>query len=147
MEFESEIPPSGNPDSDKKQHALAAIARQYQTYAIENELVTKNSEARLLVSAVKPGSIDINLVPDLVSTVAMAGPLLAPLIDKLELIEKFGKHLKSLIDLFAKKREATAGDNISVNGLTPTITTRALTGTLSYKPYSCILRLHTHRRR
>jgi hypothetical protein len=44
----------------------------------------------------------------------MAGPLLAPLIDKFELIEKFGKHLKSLIDLFAKKRETTAGDNISV---------------------------------
>ncbi|WP_018320059.1 hypothetical protein [Bradyrhizobium sp. WSM2793] len=62
--------------------ALAAIARQYQTYAVENELATKNSEARLLVSVVKPGSIDINLVPDLVSTVAMAGPLLAPLIDK-----------------------------------------------------------------
>ncbi|MBB4261837.1 MULTISPECIES: hypothetical protein [unclassified Bradyrhizobium] len=94
--------------------ALAAIARQYQTYAVENELATKNSEARLLVSVVKPGSIDINLVPDLVSTVAMAGPLLAPLIDKVELIEKFGKHLKSLIDLFAKKREATAADNISI---------------------------------
>ncbi|KRP94637.1 hypothetical protein AOQ72_26150 [Bradyrhizobium yuanmingense] len=94
--------------------ALAAIARQYQAYAVENELATKNSEARLLVSVVKPGSIDINLVPDLVSTVAMAGPLLAPLIDKFELIEKFGKHLKSLIDLFSKKREATAGDNISI---------------------------------
>ncbi|OPY99993.1 hypothetical protein A5906_24520 [Bradyrhizobium sacchari] len=94
--------------------ALTAIARQYQAYAIENELASKNSEARLLVSAVKPGSIDINLVPDLTSMVVMAGPLLAPLIDKLELIEKFGKHLKSLIDLFAKKRETTAGDNITI---------------------------------
>lgn len=95
--------------------ALAAVARQYQAYAVENQLASKNSEARLLVSAVKPGSIDINLVPDVISTAAMAGgPLLAPLIDKLELIEKFGKHLKSLIDLFAKKREATAGDNITV---------------------------------
>ncbi|WP_038956351.1 hypothetical protein [Bradyrhizobium japonicum] len=94
--------------------ALTAIARQYQAYAVENELASKNSEARLLVSAVKPGSIDINLVPDLTSMVVMAGPLLAPLIDKLELIEKFGKHLKSLIDLFAKKRETTAGDNITV---------------------------------
>lgn len=94
--------------------ALTAIAHQYQAYAVENELASKNSEARLLVSAVKPGSIDINLVPDLTTMVAMAGPLLAPLIDKLELIEKFGKHLKSLIDLFAKKRETTAGDNITV---------------------------------
>lgn len=94
--------------------ALTAIAHQYQAYAVENELAFKNSEARLLVSAVRPGSIDINLVPDLTTMIAMAGPLLAPLIDKLELIEKFGKHLKSLIDLFAKKRETTDRDNITV---------------------------------
>ncbi|MET4603439.1 hypothetical protein ABIB90_002917 [Bradyrhizobium sp. JR4.1] len=94
--------------------ALTAIAHQYQAYAVENELASKNSEARLLVSAVRPGSIDINLVPDLTTMIAMAGPLLAPLIDKLELIEKFGKHLKSLIDLFAKKRETTDRDNITV---------------------------------
>jgi hypothetical protein len=91
--------------------ALGAIARQYQSYALENELASKSSEARLLVSSVSPGSIDINFVPDFVYTISAAGPLLAPLIDKYELIEKFGKRLKSLLDLFSKKE---VPENVSI---------------------------------
>ena len=32
MEFESEIPPTGNPDSGKKQHALAGNARAWEKF-------------------------------------------------------------------------------------------------------------------
>lgn len=40
--------------------------------------------------------------------------MLAPLFDKAELIAKFGKALKGLFDLFGKKKESKAGDDISV---------------------------------
>jgi hypothetical protein len=59
----------------------------------------------LLVSSVAPGSIDISLYPDLITHLA-ALPMLAPLIDKAELIAKFGKALKTLFDLFAKKEKS-----------------------------------------
>jgi hypothetical protein len=93
--------------------ALGALARRYQAFAVDNDLAKKPSDARLLVSSVAPGSIDISLYPDLTTHLA-ALPMLAPLIDKAELIAKFGKALKSLFDAFAKKKESEAGDNISV---------------------------------
>jgi hypothetical protein len=92
--------------------ALGALARQYQAFAVENQLAKKPSDARLLVSSVSPGSIDISLYPDLVAYLA-ALPMLAPLFDKAELISKFGKTLKALFELF-KKKESEAGDDISV---------------------------------
>jgi hypothetical protein len=93
--------------------ALGSLARQYQAFAVRNELAKKPSDARLLVSSVAPGSIDIALYPDLVTHLTALG-MFAPLIDKAELIAKFGKALKSLFDLFAKKRASEAGDIISV---------------------------------
>jgi hypothetical protein len=92
--------------------ALGALARQYQTFAVENRLAKKPSDARLLVSSVAPGSIDISLYPDLVAYLA-AAPMLA-LIEKAELIAKFGKALKTLFELFAKKKESEADDEVSV---------------------------------
>jgi hypothetical protein len=92
--------------------ALGALARQYQTFAVQNQLAKKPSDARLLVSSVAPGSIDISLYPDLAAYLA-AIPMLAPLIDKAELITKFGKMLKGLFELFAKKKDGT-GDDVTV---------------------------------
>jgi len=93
--------------------ALGALARRYQAFAVENQLAKKPSEARLLVSSVAPGSIDISLYPDLMSHLA-AAPMLAPLLDKAELITKFGKGLKALFALFAKRKEGEAGDDVTV---------------------------------
>jgi hypothetical protein len=93
--------------------ALGSLARQYQDFAVENNLAAKTSDARLLVSSVSPGSIDINFVPDLVFAAAQAGPLLAPLIDQVDLIVKFGGYLKSLLDFF-KKEEKALTEAISV---------------------------------
>ena len=92
--------------------ALGALARRYQAFAVENQLAKKPSDARLLVSSVAPGSIDISLYPDLVTHLA-AMPMLAPLIDKAELIAKFGKALKILLEIFAKKKDET-GDDVTV---------------------------------
>src|ERR1700716_22635 len=93
--------------------ALGALARRYQAFAVQNQLAKKPSDARLLVSSVAPGSIDISLYPDLMTHLASVG-MFAPLIDKAELIAKFGKALKGLFDLFAKKKESGAGEDISV---------------------------------
>lgn len=93
--------------------ALGALDRQYQTFAVENQLAKKPADARLLVSSVAPGSIDISLYPDLVDYLA-ALPMLAPLVDKAELITKFGKVLKGLFELFTKKKGGEAGDDVSV---------------------------------
>jgi hypothetical protein len=93
--------------------ALGALARRYQAFAVENQLAKKPSEARLLVSSVAPGSIDISLYPDLMSHLA-AAPMFAPLLDKAELITKFGKGLKALFALFAKRKEGEAGDDVTV---------------------------------
>jgi hypothetical protein len=89
--------------------ALGALARQYQSFAVENQLARKPSDARLLVSSVAPGSIDISLYPDLAAYLA-AIPMLVPLIDKAELITKFGKSLKNLFELFKKKDGEPGGD-------------------------------------
>src|SRR6266849_725904 len=78
--------------------ALGSLARQYQDFAVENNLAERSVDARLLISSVSPGSIDINFVPDLMFAAKQAGPLLAPLIDQMGLIVKFGAHLKALID-------------------------------------------------
>jgi hypothetical protein len=93
--------------------ALGALARQYQAFAVQNKLAKKPSDARLLVSSVAPGSIDISLYPDLAAYLA-AVPMLA-LIEKAELIAKFGSALKALFEFFAKKKkEGDTGDDVSV---------------------------------
>jgi hypothetical protein len=64
------------------------------------ELATKTADARLFVSSVSPGSIDISFLPDIVVGAAVA---FAPLVDKFEAVQKYGKRIKSLLDFFAKK--------------------------------------------
>jgi hypothetical protein len=93
--------------------ALGTLNRQYQTFAVQNQLAKKPSDARLLVSSVARGSIDISLYPDLAAYLAVA-PMLAPLVDKAEFITKFGKTLKALFELFTKKKESEAGDDVCV---------------------------------
>lgn len=93
--------------------ALGSLAHQYQKFALENDLAKKPADARLLVTSVAPGSIDISLLPDLTTYLAAAG-MLAPLIDKTELIVKFGKSLKSLFELFQKKKAGEPTAEITV---------------------------------
>lgn len=105
------LEPSESIEVSELTGALTALVRQYQTFAVQNQLAKKPSDARLLVSSVAPGSIDISLYPDLMSHLA-ALPMLVPLIEKAELIAKFGNTLKALFELFTKKHEAR--DDISV---------------------------------
>jgi hypothetical protein len=86
--------------------ALNSLGRQYQNFAVKNHLARKTTEARLLVNSVSPGSIDISFLPDY-DQIAIAAGLLTALIDKAELIAKFAKSLKGLLDYFKKDKAGT----------------------------------------
>jgi hypothetical protein len=81
--------------------ALGALGRQYQIFAEDQGLVGRAGDARLLIASVKPGSIDINFLPDL-STV---GVLIAPLINETDLLIKFAERIKALLAFFASEKK------------------------------------------
>lgn len=78
--------------------SLGALARQYEAFAAEQGIGGKGSEPKLLVASVSPGSIDINFVPEL----AVAGALVYPLIDQVELLTKFAGQIKKLFEFFKR---------------------------------------------
>jgi hypothetical protein len=78
---------------------LTSIDRQYQKFSRNLKYRTGG---RLLVASVTSGSIDINLIPDLMTANI---PFLMPLIDNAKLFLEFGKNLKSLFD-FVRSKEA-----------------------------------------
>ena len=71
--------------------ALSALSRQYNLYVDRQRYFEKAGDARLLVSSVSPGSIDINFVPDLSSAIAFA----APIVSDLKVVSDFAGHIKS----------------------------------------------------
>lgn len=87
------IEPDRSIDVTELVDALGSLSREYRSFCASNALATKAGEARLLVSSVSPGSIDINLVPDLA-----AG--LLPILDQLGVVRKFADHIKWLLDGF-----------------------------------------------
>ena len=62
------LEPSEHIEVSELTGALTALARQYQTFAVQNQIAKKPSDARFLVSSVALGSTDISLYPDLVAT-------------------------------------------------------------------------------
>jgi len=52
--------------------SLVAIAKQYKKFAIREGYATSNSDAKLLVSSVSPGSIDIGLIPEFIEGLSTA---------------------------------------------------------------------------
>lgn len=79
---------------------LGAIGHQFEVFAAAEGL-TSSKDAKLLVSSVKPGSIDIGLLPDL----STLGTLVAPVMVYSAPVLKFATALKGLIDKFKKKPE------------------------------------------
>ena len=76
--------------------ALDAISRQFQTFEAREESGAR--EARLLVSSVSRGSIDINLIPEYV---AAGAAVVAPVVDQLGSVLKLADHLKKLLTVFS----------------------------------------------
>lgn len=78
--------------------ALSGLARQYDVFAKEIELYPPTERARLLVSSVSPGSIDINFITE-------TAAVLAPVLSGLETATAFAKHLKDLFGLFSGEKD------------------------------------------
>jgi hypothetical protein len=75
---------------------LGSLSRQYQTFAQQAGLSARPADARLLVSSVSRGSIDISFIPELTA----AGAAILPLIDAASLVEKYVSHLSALLSWF-----------------------------------------------
>jgi hypothetical protein len=90
--------------------ALFALVHQYQKFVSETGVFSRPADTRLLIASVKPGSIDINFIPDLSSIAA----LLVPIIDQAQFMVQFGERIKSLLDYFSPKKEKEASQTISV---------------------------------
>lgn len=73
--------------------ALSSIAREYQIFCSYDPTYFGQSDARLLVSNVSPGSIDINLVPDHIATAATLFPVVP-----FTHLKEFAQFIEWLID-------------------------------------------------
>lgn len=81
---------------DDLSSSLMAYGRQYQDFAVKEGLVGRPADARLLVSSVSEGSIDISFIPEL----AAVGMTLLPLVDQGTLVLKFADQLLTLLKHF-----------------------------------------------
>lgn len=90
--------------------ALNSYAKQYQQFAIEEDLVSKGSDARLLVSSVSEGSIEISFIPELVAV----GMTMLPIIDQGTVVLKFAEQLISLIRHFHPSAESNGKPDITI---------------------------------
>ena len=96
-------------------NSLAALARQYRQYAVGEGYATSARTARLLVSSVSPGSIDIGLLPAIIENltpeqikagagVAVGGTVLA-LTKGRQVVDAatgFAKSLAQLLSIFKR---------------------------------------------
>lgn len=80
---------------------LGAINHQFEVFATAEGLSSAR-DAKLLVSSVKPGSIDIGLLPDITTL----GTLVAPVMVYSAPVLKFLTALKGLLDKFKSKTPA-----------------------------------------
>lgn len=100
--FQLHLEPDTPLELDDLTATLGAIARQFEIYAIETGIAAKARDAKLLVSSVTPGSIDIGLLPD----IGTYGTLLAPFIP-LKHAADFALKIKALLEKFRNKDNGT----------------------------------------
>lgn len=82
--------------AEELSRALIGYDHQYREFALNEGLVGKPADARLLVSSVSQGSIDISFIPEL----AAVGMTLLPLVDQATIALKFGDQLLTLLKHF-----------------------------------------------
>lgn len=96
--------------------SLAALGRRYQNYAKDEFDLTRGENARLFVSSIKPGSIDISLIPDLVDAgKAGAGAIAAVGAgDFVEAVKGFAASIDTLLKTFSKPTSAASAPELTV---------------------------------
>ena len=98
--YQIHLDPAYPPELGELTRALDAIGLQFEQYAVQSGLAVKAKDAKLLVSSVSLGSIDLALVPDLI---AIAG-LLAPTVP-VEQVKNFVEYIKLLINVFEHEKK------------------------------------------
>lgn len=96
--FQLHIEPASPIELGDMLKALGAIERQFEEFVVAEKL-SPSKDAKLLVSSVKPGSIDIGLLPDY----ATLGSIMAPAMVYSAPVLKFVAALKGLLDKFRVK--------------------------------------------
>ncbi len=90
--------------------ALSAYGRQYQDFVLTEGLAPKPGDARLLVSSVSQGSIDISFIPEL----AAIGMTMLPIIDQGTLVLKFADQLLGLLKHFKGETPNNATPGVTI---------------------------------
>lgn len=109
------LEPSAPLEVSELTNMLASFARQYQVSQAETDPGGAN-DARLLVSAVSPGSIDIVFLPDGATALGMAATMFpVAAAANLEKLSKFLERLKKIIDFFSgEQNDATPPADVSI---------------------------------
>jgi hypothetical protein len=102
------IEPDRSIEVDHLTAALGSLSRQYQDFAQEAGYSGRAADARLLVSSVSRGSIDISFIPELTA----AGVAILPLIDTATLVERFASHIRALVEKFYPSEKKAEGVSI-----------------------------------
>lgn len=90
-------------------NALDAVAHQFQVFS-DTVGIESGASARLLVSSVSPGSIDINFLPDIVAI----GATISSISDSVGFVVKFAEHIKCLIDIFSGEHKGEVPSYVTV---------------------------------
>jgi hypothetical protein len=94
--------------------ALGSWSRQYQQFALNEGLAERSKDARLLIASVTPGSIIINFVPDSQTAIAMVAPMIPDAYHQGQLILKFAKRIKRVLDFFLEETHGVDSPYISI---------------------------------
>ena len=89
-------------------NALGSLARQYERFALQEGMADKARNARLLIANVAPGSIIVNFIPDWQSAVASVAPMIPEMYHRAEVILKFAKRIKRVLDFFQGDKQKPA---------------------------------------
>ncbi|NZD54184.1 hypothetical protein [Rhizobium leguminosarum] len=96
--------------------SLAALGRRFQSYAKEELDMGRGETAKLYISSIKPGSIDISLIPDFFEAGKhAAGAIVAAGAgDVLETVKGFAESIQTLFKTFNKPVKEADAPEISV---------------------------------
>ncbi|MBB4122899.1 hypothetical protein [Martelella radicis] len=96
--------------------SLEAIGRRYKIFATNEFSLKRGEHARLFVSSIKPGSIDISLIPDIYdASAAGIGAIAAISVgDATGAVASFGQSLKALLNLFDSADDADDQSDVEI---------------------------------
>ena len=84
--------------------ALNSLSRQYNKFVSSQNVFTHSGDARLLISSVSNGSINIDFIPDLHTAIGV----ITPIVSTVEVLEKFTEQLNKVLGFFKRHDDGEA---------------------------------------